>query len=115
VPVKCSRQPVQVIGCVLPLTLADDQQLLRTAVTPEAAARVDHEKMDSADQPGSHGIHRPSSFRLIRGGARLGSRIALNQGIATPRRELHRLRTLNDPMTRRQPTTRLVSWPRLHV
>jgi hypothetical protein len=115
VPVKCSREPVQVIGCALPITLADDQQLLRTAVTPEAAARVDHEKMDSADQPGSHGIHRPSSFRLILGGARLGSRFALNQWIATPRRELHRLRTPNDPMTRRQPTTRLVSWPRLHV
>jgi len=97
VPVKCSGQPVEVIGCVWPLTVANDQQLFRTAVTPETAARVDHKKVNSADQPGSHGIHRPSSFRPILGGARLRARFALNQRIAAPRRELHWLHALTTP------------------
>ena len=109
VPVKRRRQPVQVISVAAALMIANDQQLLRMSVTSKAAARIDPKKMDAADQPGSHRIHRRLSLWLVPGGAGLRGRLAFNQRAAIPWRELHWIHTPNDPMTLGQPITSLSS------
>ena len=58
VPVKCRQQRLPAFGDARPRPSIDDQQLLRTGVTPEAATRIDDEQVDAADQPGSHRIPR---------------------------------------------------------